>query len=511
MNPPVPEAIGVIGAGIMGSGIAQLAAQAGARTLLYDPIAEGLEQGTARLVSNLNRLVERGKLPAEDAQAALSRLEVAGSLADLALCGIVIEAAPERLDLKTALFGELAGIVGPDCVLATNTSSLSVTEIAAGVGGDAAKRVVGLHFFNPPPVMKLVEVVPGLQTSKHALAIARAVGSAMGRTPIDAADVAGFLVNRVNRPFGLTALRLLQERVATVEQIDRIARMEGGFRMGPFELQDLVGLETNHAVAEAFRRQSYGEPRYQPSPIQARMVAAGRLGRKTGEGWYSYAAGTRVGEYRPPDPEPPVTGGGDGRVVAIRGELPVLRELGEAARAAGFTVTDGGEAWLTIVGDASRGVTGPRAFLLHQASLHARDVEAAGFHVLAPLGSLVEVTSTPRSDPQSIVRLAEFVTALGCIPEAVADAPGLVLGRIVTALINEAAFVIGEGNGSVEDVDSGMTLGLNHPRGPVAWSRALGLSHVIGLIDALHRELGEERYRVAPLLRRLLALGATWQ
>jgi 3-hydroxybutyryl-CoA dehydrogenase len=334
----------------------------------------------------------------------------------------------------------------------------------------------------------------------------------MGKTVIDAADVAGFLVNRVNRPYSLTALRLLQEQVAEVATIDRIARLQGGFRMGPFELMDLIGLETNHAVAVAFQRQSFGEPRYQPSPLQARMVAAGRLGRKAGAGWYQYTEDARGTDYRPEDPELPAPGGGDGRAVVITGTLPIAGELSSALREAGFTIGDGsgGDPWLTLIcGDGPRQVAVPQARYLWNTSLHQADPQAAGFHVLPPFehAKLVEVTSTPQTDPVALARLQELIGALGRHAEPVADAPGLVLGRIVTALINEAAFLIGEGNGSAEDVDLGLTLGLNHPRGPVAWSHAIGLQHTVGLLDALHRELGEDRYRAAPLLRRRLALG----
>jgi 3-hydroxybutyryl-CoA dehydrogenase len=313
------------------------------------------------------------------------------------------------------------------------------------------------------------------------------------------------------------SLRLLQERIATFEQVDRIARLEGGFRLGPFELQDLVGLDVNHAVAEAFQRQSYNEPRYQPSPLQARMVAAGRLGRKAGRGWYEYGEDAHGTGHRAPQPESPASGGGAGRPLRIDGELPVARELADAARAAGFDVTaaEGGrEPWLTLVcdgGEAAAIGTRPRlrARLLHEASLHASDPGAAGFHVVPPLDSarLIEITATPQTEPEALARLRELVRSLGRHVEEVQDAPGLVLGRIVASLINEAAFLIGEGNGTPADVDAGLTLGLNHPRGPAEWSRAIGLPHVVAILDALRRELGEERYRVAPLLRRRLALG----
>jgi 3-hydroxybutyryl-CoA dehydrogenase len=370
--------------------------------------------------------------------------------------------------------------------------------------------------------MKLVEVVAGQASSERALEIARAVGEAMGRTPIDAVDVAGFLVNRVNRPFSLESLRLLQERIGTVEQIDRIERLGGGFRMGAFELMDLVGIETNHAVAESFQRQSYAEPRYQPSPIAARMVASGNYGRKTGRGWYDYSSGTDA--YRPDDPDPLILGGGDHRLVVITGSIPLAVELRRSATRDGWDVRDapdaaGAEPWLTI--DCSgradgapeptggSGAVGPRARLLHDSSLALAEPTAVGFHCLPPFRQckLAELTRTPSTSLLAIERAEEFFASVGCHCEHVGDAPGLVLGRVVAQLINEAAFLIGEGNGSPEDVDAGMRLGVNHPRGPVEWSAMIGLEHIVSILDALHREHGEPRYRVAPLLRRRAALG----
>ncbi len=517
MSARVPDTIAVIGAGTMGAGIAQLAAQAGARTLLHDPVPEALERGIAGIAKGLDRLVAKGKRTAEEVAEITGRIEAAPTLEDLAPAGLVIEAAPERLEIKLDLFGKLAGIVAPDAVLATNTSSLSVTEIAASTPG--TERVVGFHFFNPAPVMKLVEVVAGEGSSEEALAIARATGEAMGKHVVDAADVAGFLVNRVNRPYSLESLRLLQARIGTVEQLDRVMRLGAGFRMGPFELMDLIGIETNHAVAEGFYRQTFGEPRFQPSPLQARKIQAGHLGRKTGRGWYAYADGA---PHRPEDAPAPEAGGGAGRVVAVVGSIPLADELRSAIADAGFAVLGadgapeaaGDEPWLTLDLrlEASEGAlpAGPRAVLLARGSLHALDPQAAGFHAVAPLAGsrLIEVTATEATTPEALERLEALITGIGRHVERVADAPGLALGRVVAQLINEAAFLIGQGDATPEDVDAGMRLGVNHPRGPIAWSAALGLPHVVAILDALHRELGEERYRVAPLLRRRLAVGA---
>jgi 3-hydroxybutyryl-CoA dehydrogenase len=329
----------------------------------------------------------------------------------------------------------------------------------------------------------------------------------MGRHVIHAADTAGFLVNRCNRPFALEAMRLVQERLATPEQVDRICRLAGGFRMGPFELMDLVGLDVGLEVSESFYAQSYGEPRWRPSPLAARLVAAGRLGRKTGRGWYAYPDG------RPADPEPPEPGGGDGRLVVIAGDDAVAWALRDAADDAGWAVAEPIEA----EGDVPElildcGATeedppiqgGHQAILCDSAPLAAHDPggSAAGFHVLPPLGRLVELTAQPSTAPAALAAAEAFFATLGMVAERVGDAPGLVLGRIVAQLVNEAAFALGEGVGSAADIDAGMVLGLNHPRGPVEWADELGPGAVLAILAGLEDSYREDRYRPAPALVR---------
>ncbi len=509
----VPEVIGVIGAGTMGAGIAQLAARAGARTLLYDadPAAAGraLEQIRARL----ERDVARGRLDMEGARTLQRRLEPAAELAELAGAGLVIEAAPESLALKRELFVELAGIVPDSCVLATNTSSLSVTEIAAGVPGP--ERVVGMHFFNPAPLMKLVEVVAGALSGEDALQVARATGAAMGKRVIDASDTPGFLVNRCNRPFGLEALRLVQEGLATPEQVDRVCRLGGGFKMGPFELMDLVGIEVGFEISKSFYEQSFGEPRWRPSPLAARMVASGRHGRKTASGWYEYAEGAR---HRPEDPEPPRAGGGEDRLVVVAGESALAGELAAAAEAAGWRVAEpeeaAGELPALILDcgaaeDSPALQGGPQAILCDAAPLAALDPggSAVGFFALAPLGSLIELTHGPGTSSAAARAAEGFFGSLGRHVEWVGDAPGLLLGRIVCQLVNEAAFALGEGVGSASDLDAGMVLGLNHPRGPLEWGDEIGPAEVLTVLGALQEEYREERYRPAPALLRAARSG----
>ncbi|MFL5822372.1 MAG: 3-hydroxyacyl-CoA dehydrogenase NAD-binding domain-containing protein [Solirubrobacteraceae bacterium] len=504
--------IGVAGAGTMGSGIAQLGCLAGARTLLHDPIPEALSQGLERIKGHLDRGAERGRWSSEEATAAAGRLEGVASLEDLAPCELVIEAAPERLELKQQLFGALSeGVVSEECVLATNTSSLLVTAVAAGA--TRPERVVGMHFFNPAPLMRLLEVVAGVRSSPEALAVARATGEAMGKVVIDAVDGPGFLVNRCNRPFGVEAQKLLSERMAPLEIIDRICRLEGGFRMGPFELSDLVGVDVGLDVSRSFYEQSFGEPRWRPSPIAVKVVASGAHGRKSGRGYYDYSRDP----YREADPEPPPVGGGDG-VVVIAGSLPLAEELRLAAGAAGWDVAEPGAAGdlqppaliLDVLGPGEEPSAplqgGPQAICCATASLGALDPagSAVGFHVLPPLSEahLVELTRGPDSSPAVGEAAERFFGTLGKVCVWVGDAPGLVLGRMVCQVVNEAAFALGEGVGSAEDIDTGIVHGMNYPRGILAWADEIGLDHVCSVLDALHEELGEERYRLAPELRR---------
>ncbi|HEX6715185.1 MAG TPA: 3-hydroxyacyl-CoA dehydrogenase NAD-binding domain-containing protein [Thermoleophilaceae bacterium] len=375
-----PKRLGVVGAGTMGAGIAQLGALAGMETVLHDPVAAALEKGASAIHVNIDKGVERERWSPDDAAIAHQRLATVPTLEDLAGCELVIEAAPEQFDLKRELFQRLGDICGPEAVLASNTSSIPITKIA-GVAR-VPENVIGLHFFNPAPLMKLVELISALQSSDDALARGRAVGDAMRKHVIDAKDGPGFLVNRCGRPFGSEALRILQERLATPEEIDAIYRQGGGYRMGPFELMDLVGIDVGFAVARSFAELSFGEPRWRPNPLQAQMVAAGLLGRKTGKGWYDYADG-------PPQHEE------------------------------------------------------------------------------------IEVGAEERE----------------------------LLNRVQCCIVNEAMFALGEGVGSEDDIDAGVKLGLNWPKGSIELGRELGFDHVLATMDALFDRYHEERYRAAPLLR----------
>ena len=450
------ERIGVVGAGTMGAGIAQIAALAGLDTRLHDPVPEALDAGAERLRAALEKGAERQRWSADEAREALTRVTAAPGLDGLAECDLVVEAAPEDLGLKRSLFAELAEVCAPGTILATNTSSLSVTAIAATVPEPG--RVAGMHFFNPPALMELVEVVAGTESAEPALAAIAATARRMGRTPIRAADEIGFVANRCARPYSLEGLRLLGSRIASHEAIDRICRLGGGFRMGPFELTDLVGVDVNLEVARSFWEQSFHEPRWQPHPIQAKMVASGAHGRKAGRGYYDYSHGA----HRPDDPKAP-------RSRPERGDAPAaLVDLTAGSLAA-----------------------------------QAAGEDAVGHVALPDLGSatLVELARAESTSDAAAAEAEAWFRSLGKHVEWVADAPGLVLGRILAQLVNEAHFALGAGVASAADIDTAMRLGFNHPRGPFEWCEAIGAGRVLAILDGLHRELGEERYRAAPALR----------
>ncbi len=278
--------IGVVGAGTMGAGIAQVSVQAGFETVVYDVSQEFIDKGLGRIRGFIQRSRERGKLDREEEERILARLTGSLKLEDLGRACLVIEAAPEKIELKREIFQKLDSVCDPESLLATNTSSLSVTAIAAAT--KIPERVVGTHFFNPPPLMALVEVIQGAQTNPTSIEKAIDIVRRLGKTPVRTKDTPGFIVNRIARPFYNEALRILEEGDVTVETVDRIMREAGRFRMGPFELMDLIGIDINFTATESLYQAFFHDPRFRPSPIQHRMFIAGQLGRKTGKGFYNY-------------------------------------------------------------------------------------------------------------------------------------------------------------------------------------------------------------------------------
>ena len=493
--------VAVIGAGAMGAGIAQVAAQAGHLVKLYDNRPGAAAQAVADIDRQLSRLVEKGKLQAVEREAISARLCPVDALEALADARLVIEAIVENLQVKQALFSQLEALCAADCIFASNTSSLSITSLAAGL--QRPQQVVCMHFFNPAPLMALVEVVSGLATAPAVAACIHATAQAWGKLPVHTRSTPGFIVNRVARPFYAESLRLLQEGAADCASLDALLRDAGGFRMGAFELTDLIGHDVNYAVTCSVFDAFYGDFRFQPSLVQKELVDAGRLGRKTGQGFYSYGEGAE----RPQPAELHSAAIVDACVV--EGDLAVMQPLVERLRQSGIAVTRRAGCGLIQVGDATLALSDGRL-----ASQRARE---DGLRNLVLLDLALDYATATRlaiswsADTSDHARdqAVALLQRAGLKVTAVADLPGLVVLRTVAMLANEAADAVLQGVGSAADIDLAMCAGVNYPCGPLAWATNIGIPHTLRVLDNLQRSYGESRYRPSLLLRRCEAKGGT--
>jgi 3-hydroxybutyryl-CoA dehydrogenase len=490
---PADATVAVIGAGTMGSGIALVAANAGHTVLLHDANAVAIDHGLGHLRAGLDRLVERGRIEPQEREVRLARIIPAPELDMLAPAALVIEAIVEDLEVKASLLGKVEALLGPDAIVATNTSSLSVTALAARLR--RPERVVGMHFFNPAPQLPLVEVVSGHVTSAETAGTITATARRWGKVPVQCRSTPGFIVNRVARPFYGEALRLLGEGAATPATIDAILCEAGGFRMGPFALMDLIGHDVNFAVTRSVYEGLFHDPRYRPSLLQKDLVDAGLLGRKSGRGFYDYRDGAEQ-----PGPATALSGPRPEQVM-VEGELGPAASLIELARSAGIMVATTEGEGVIRVGDMRLALTDGR-------TATERAADGQGDVVLFDLA--LDYTSAPRAaiaaadqaDPAAVEHAAGFFQALGKQVSVVDDAPGLVVMRTVAMLVNEAADAVHQGIGTLEDVDLAMLKGVNYPRGPLAWADTIGLPWIVQVIDQLARTYGEDRYRASPRLRR---------
>ncbi|WP_454919044.1 3-hydroxyacyl-CoA dehydrogenase PaaH [Xanthobacter sediminis] len=491
------QLVAVIGAGAMGSGIAQVAAQAGHAVRLYDALDGAAEKGRSGILAGLDKLVAKGKLPAEERDALAARITVAPSLDALAGAGLVVEAIVEKLEVKRQVFAALEQIVASDAIFASNTSSLSITAIAAGL--KHPQRVAGLHFFNPAPVMKLVEIVAGLASSRDVLDTLFATAEAWGKVPVHATSTPGFIVNRVARPFYAEGLRLLEERAADAATIDAVMREAGGFRMGPFELMDLIGHDVNFAVTNSVFHAYFCDPRYRPSLTQQELVAAGWLGRKSGRGFYDHAAGAvpPAPATLPAQPAP--------RAVTVEGDLGPAESLVDLLAKAGIAVTRSAGAGLIRLEGASLALTDGRTATQRVASGTPADLVL--FDLALDYGSArrVAVAKADQAGDTALAAAAGLFQALGKAVSAVDDVPGLVVLRTLAMLANEAAEAALMGVASPADIDRAMTFGVNYPRGPLTWADQVGPACILAALDALQAAYGDDRYRASQFLRRRVA------
>jgi 3-hydroxybutyryl-CoA dehydrogenase len=491
LAPRVPVA--VIGAGTMGAGIAQVAAAAGHPVLLYDAEPSALGPAKERIAGALARAVERERFTPGERDRMLGRVAACDSLDALAPAGLVIEAIVEDLAAKVRLFETLEVVCRSKAIFASNTSSLSITALAAGL--KQPERMVGMHFFNPAPVMALVEVVRGLASAPEAVETVRATAAAWGKTPVVCRSTPGFIVNRVARPFYGEALRALAEGAADVATIDAVTRGAGGFRMGPFELIDLIGLDVNLAVSRSIHAAYAGDPRYTPSLLQRELVEGGRLGRKSGRGFYDHAADAN----RPaPRTAPPAT---PPRLIVVEGDLGPAEPLIERWRKAGIEVNRRWGEGLIRIGRVRLALTDGRGASEWSHQLQAPVI----LYDLALDFATCPHMALARADQASDDDLAQAVGLMQAADMAVSvidDLPGMLVMRTVCMLANEAAEVVHTGVASAEAVDQAMRLGVNYPRGPLAWAEAIGLERVRDVLDHLARTYGDDRYRASWLLRR---------
>jgi len=481
---------GVAGSGTMGRGIVQVLAQCGVRTLVYDAKPGAAQQAKDAVAKSLAGLVQKGRVPQADADAAVARIEIVDALAALKPCQIVVEAIIEALEPKQALFRELEGIVAESCILASNTSSLSVTAMASACRKPG--RVAGYHFFNPVPVMKIVEVVDGELTEPWVGDALVALAKRYGHKPVRCKDTPGFIVNHAGRGYVPESLRVLQEGIADFATIDRILVEAAGFRLGPFGLLDLVGLDVAHGVMKSMHAQYYGESKYQPSFLSDPRVAAGLLGRKTGRGWYQYgkdgAAGKVPEREVPPKSAKPVWC------------VPELKEL-----VSKFTSVEAKPSPDAICLVAPLGQDATTTAI----QLHLDPKNTVAVDRLFGFAKRRTLMTTPLTTQETRDAAHALLASDGVPVSVIRDSAGFVAQRVVAHIVNVGCDIVQMRIASPEDLDRAVMLGLGYPQGPLAMGDALGPKRILEILRHMHSLYQEPRYRPSPWLRRRAELGAS--
>lgn len=493
--------IAVIGAGAMGAGIAQVAASAGHPVKLLDNRPGAAAQAVQGIVAQLNRLAEKGKLTAQAAQDTSARLSAAAQLSDLADCGLVIEAIVEDLQAKRKLFLDLEATVSKDCILASNTSSISITAIGAVLARPG--RLAGLHFFNPAPLMALVEIVSGLGTEREIAERLYASAAAWGKTPVHTRSTPGFIVNRVARPYYAEALRLLQEGAADPATMDACMREAGGFRMGPFELMDLIGHDVNFSVTRSVWNAFFNDQRFLPSLIQQELVDAGFLGRKNGRGFYDYREGAAAPTPKTEPQSQAMAALKTARVV-ICGESAAAQALSARLQSAGVASVAGPshDGRIAEVSGAVLYVTDGRTATRRAAAQSDRNVVLIDLALDYSKAKRLAVSVADQCTADAAAAAIGLLQAAGYAVSRFSDVPGLAVMRTVAMLANEAADAVNQGVCDVPSVDAAMRLGVNYPAGPLAWADQIGLGQIREVLGHLADSYGEDRYRISPLIQQ---------
>ena len=488
--------IAVVGAGAMGAGIAQVAATAGHPVKLLDNRPGAAAKAIEGIRTQFSKLADKGKMDADTAKAAGERLIPAEQLADLADASLVVEAIVENLEAKQKLYAELENITNPDCLFGTNTSSISVTAIGAAL--QRPERLAGLHFFNPAPLMALVEIVSGLATTPSVVDTLYATANAWGKTAVHAKSTPGFIVNRVARPYYAEALRLAQEGAADYATIDAVMRDAGGFRMGPFELMDMIGHDVNYAVTESVWRAFYNDQRFLPSLIQKDLVDAGFFGRKTGRGFYDY----RDGAVRPDAQTEPMQSCGN--KITLFGDSPLVtriaNRLGPLNRS--YRRVPDSDGRLIEVGDAVIYMTDGRSATRRSTETGVPNTVLIDAALDCSKATRIAISVADQCDSTAANAAIGMLQMGGFNVSRFADVPGLPVMRTVAMLANEAADAVNQGVCSATAADAAMRLGVNYPLGPLAWADQIGVERIRDTLKHLGESYGEDRYRISPLIQR---------
>ncbi|TMJ27898.1 MAG: 3-hydroxyacyl-CoA dehydrogenase [Alphaproteobacteria bacterium] len=486
--------VGVVGAGAMGRGIAQVTAQGGIKTILFDAAAGGAAKAKAAILETLKGLVAKGRLTDADLARTEANLAVADTLDGLKGCHVVVEAVFENLEVKQKLFGELEAVVAPDCILASNTSSIRIASIARSL--KQRDRVCGMHYFNPVPLMKLVEVIRAADTAQWVIDAMVALGKRQTRVPVIVGDTPGFLVNLGGTAIGTEGLRIYQEGRASVAAVDAVMRDSCGFRMGPFELMDLTGIDVNFPARKIIYEGFFHDRRMTPSPYHESLYAAGKLGRKTQGGWYAYdAKGAKLDPGADHLPSVPPAHS----AVVMDSHNEKLIGLVVAAGAKMLAIDDGRSPILVAPIGKDATTTAVERGL--------DPTRTVAVDLTGDAGKRLTIMMPPNGDPQVRDAAAAMFAKAGTKVTLIKDSPGFIAQRMVAMIANLGCEMAMIGIASAADVDTAMTLGLNYPRGPLALADWLGVGDCHEILVQLQAITGDDRYRPSQWLRRRAMLG----